>query len=601
MSLRCTRMMFCRRDDWIAYTDRIEDGSSPSPNGVGPVFYPSIRRAVHRRNFLKLGTAALAAPWLPLQGFAQTPGSVWVTQTLAPYVEVEIDSGRIRGGHSRGALAFKGIPYAGSVSGKNRFKAPPSVQPWAGVRDALLLGPPALQAPGGTYGEHEPAQSENCLVLNVWTPATDHKKRPVMLYLHGGGFTSGSGGQNIQDGAHLAAKYDVVVVAINHRIGLFGFLYLGELGGAEYATSGNQGMLDVVASLEWVKRNIHVFGGDPQNVFVFGESGGGAKTCALMGMPVGHGLFHKAGVQSGPMLRGAKKELATETARRVLRGLNIAPNDLDKLAEVPAEQLLAIQLTGQKPGGALTIPSPEWAALHPAGTAGPHGGAGWGPVVDGKILPRDPFDPDATPLSAHVPLIIGNMHDEAVFSHREDPAFFHQDEAAVTASESRRLGPNAGQILEAYRKAMPGATPVEIAVAIETATFNGNNTVTLADRKSLQPANVYRYRNDHLSNVAIAGTDWTLRACHASDIAQVFDNYDMPDLEGNGPGIAAVSLAMSGYFASFARSGVPSVKGLPAWPRYDTNTRATMILNTECHVENDPDSGLRKMWQSLNA
>lgn len=565
------------------------------------MFYPSIRRPIRRRDFVKLGAAAAVAPWLPLQQFAQTPESTWATKTLAPYIELEIDSGRIRGGHSRGALAFKGIPYAGSVSGKNRFKAPPKVQPWAGVRDALLLGPPAMQAPGGTYGEHEPTQSEDCLVLNVWTPAVDHKKRPVMVYLHGGGFTSGSGGQNIQDGSHLAANYDVVVVATNHRIGLFGYLYLGELGGEEYSTSGNQGMLDVVASLEWIKRNIHVFGGDPNNVFVFGESGGGAKTCALMGMRAAHGLFHKAGVQSGPMLRGTRKELATETARRVLRGLNIAPSELGKLADLPAEQLLAIQLTGQRPGGALGTPSPEWASIHPAGTAGPHGGTGWGPVVDGKVLPRDPFDPDATPLSAHVPLIVGNMHDEAVFNQRSNAAFFHQDEAAVTATESRRLGTNSVLILETYRKAMPGATPVEIAVAIETATFNGNNTVTLADRKSLQPAAVYRYRNDHRSNVAVADTDWTLRACHASDISQVFDNYEMPDLQGSGPGIADVSRAMSGYFASFARHGVPSMDRLPTWPRYDTSTRATMILNTGSHVENDPDSDIRKMWQSFSS
>jgi len=564
------------------------------------MFQPFTRRQIHRRDFIKLGAAAAAAPWISIPQFAQKPNSLWATQTLAPYVEVEIASGRIRGGHSRGALAFKGIPYAGSVSGKNRFKAPPKVEPWAGVRDALLLGSPAMQASGDTYGEHEPAQSEDCLVLNVWTPATDHKKRPVMVYLHGGGFTSGSGGQNIQDGSHLAANYDVVVVATNHRLGLFGYLYLGELGD-EYATSGNQGMMDIVASLGWIKQNIHIFGGDANNVFVFGESGGGAKTCALMGMPAGHGLFHKAGVQSGPMLRGASKDAATETARRVLRGLNIAPGDFEKLAGLPAEQLLALQLTGQKPGGALTISTPEWAGSHPTDTPGPRGVAGWGPVVDGNLLPHDPFDPGATSLSAHVPLILGNMHDEAVFNQRNNAAFFHQDEAAVAASESLRLGTHGISVLETYRKAMPEATPPEIAVAIETATFNGNNTVLLADRKSQQPAAVFRYRNDHRSNVPIVGTDWTLRACHASDIAQVFDNYEMHDLHGTGSGIAEVSHAMSGYFASFARHGVPSRDGLPEWPRYNTNTRATMILNTECHVENDPDGDLRKMWQSLSS
>src|SRR5690242_5341393 len=234
----------------------------------------SMPQSHDRRGVLKAGAALIAAPLLLLPARAAEPA--WPTQTVGPFIEVEINSGRIRGGHSRGALAFKGIPYAGSVSGRNRFKEAPKVTPWTGVRDATRLGPPAMQGPGTTYGEHEPACSEDCLVLNVWTPAVrDGGRRPVMFYCHGGGFTAGSGGQNIQDGAHLAATYDVVVVASNHRLGLFGYLYLGELGGSEYATSGNQGMLDIVAALSWVKENIATFGGDPGNVMVFGESGGG--------------------------------------------------------------------------------------------------------------------------------------------------------------------------------------------------------------------------------------------------------------------------------------------------------------------------------------
>ncbi|HEY4338521.1 MAG TPA: carboxylesterase family protein, partial [Steroidobacteraceae bacterium] len=275
--------------------------------------------------------AAAPCLWLP----ARATAPAWATQTVGPFVEIETDSGRIRGGHSRGALAFKGIPYAGSVSGPNRFKAAPKVTPWAGVRDATALGPPAMQGPGTTYGEHEPPYSEDCLVLNVWTPAVnDGVKRPVMFYCHGGGFTSGSGGQNIQDGAHLAAAYDVVVVASNHRLGLFGYLYLGELAAEEYATSGNQGLLDIVAALNWVKQNIATFGGDAGNVMVFGESGGGFKTSALMAMPSAHELLHKAGIQSGPLLRGLSKDIATQTARNLLAGLGIGDHALHKLATV---------------------------------------------------------------------------------------------------------------------------------------------------------------------------------------------------------------------------------------------------------------------------
>ena len=553
-----------------------------------------------RRSLLKAGAAIAAAPHLWLPASAAVPA--WPTQTVGPFVEVEINSGRIRGGHSRGALAFKGIPYAGSVSGRNRFKEAPPVKPWIGVRDATRLGPPSMQGPGTTYGEHEPAYSEDCLVLNVWTSAVnDGGRRPVMFFCHGGAFITGSGGQNIQDGARLAATYDVVVVAINHRLGLFGFLYLGELGGSEYATSGNQGMLDIIAALRWVRENIATFGGDPGNVMAFGESGGGQKTSTLMAMPAAHGLFHKAGIQSGAMLRGLPRYIATETARRLLAGLGLARRQLSRLAEVPAEKLIAIQLAGDESQGALSVPTSGFLASRPdppppAFAALP---GGWRPVVDGTFLPRNPFEPHAPALAAAVPLLIGNTRDEAVFFHRDDPGYFHADAAQVAELERNNLGAVANRILAFYRRTMPNASPVERAIAIETATLMGNNTAMLADRKSLQPAPVYRYRDDFQSSVPIQGTDWTLRACHASDIAIVFYNYEMTDLQGHGPGLPAASRAMSGYFASFARGGVPAARGQPDWPRYDTARRAEMLLNSRCRVAMDPNGEEREVWRSV--
>ena len=558
-----------------------------------------IARSIDRRFILKAGTAAIATPylWLP----ARAEESTWYTQTVAPFVEVETANGRIRGGHSRGALAFKAIPYAGDVSGKDRFRRAPKVTPWAGVRDATRLGPPAMQGPGTTYGEHEPAYSENCLVLNVWTPATDNAKRPVMFYCHGGGFETGSGGHRIHDGSHLAARYDVVVVESNHRLGLFGYLYLGELD-ADY--TGNQGMLDIVDALAWVKENVARFGGDPDNVFVFGESGGGNKTATLMAMPSAHGLFHKAGIQSGPMLKAMARDAAAETARRVLAGLDIASKDFAKLEDVPAEKLIAIQLAGDDGKGPLTQPTKEWLAAH---ATPPQGVVAmrtkqpgrWEPLVDGSLLPGDPFDPAAPALSADIPLLIGNTREEATFFERDDTAFFHMDDAAMAARARQYFGDRAESVLAFYRGAMPAASPAERGIAMMTAMFAGNDSATIADRKAAQPAPVYRYINGYPSNIPIKDTDWTLRAGHATDIALTFDNSEIPDLQGNGPGVTEAAHAMSGYFAAFARSGVPTAEGQPVWPRYDATTRQVMLLDTKCRAASDPNTDQYRYWQSL--
>lgn len=546
------------------------------------------------RRKLLATSAALAAPalWRPRLLLAQAAPTTYTT-TTPPYVEVDTAQGRVRGGHSRGALAFKGIPYAGAVTGAARFKEAPPPQPWTGVRDALKLGPPSMQGPGTTYGENEPAYSENCLVLNVWTPAVkDGHKRPVMVYCHGGGYVTGSGGSKDIDGSHLAAHYDVVVVTTNHRLGLLGYLYLGELGGEEYATSGNQGMLDIVAALRWTKTNIEAFGGNPDNVMVFGESGGGFKVGTLLAMPSAQGLFHKASIESGAALRRVAKEDATETARRVLKGLGIGPHELHKLADVPAQELIKIQLQADHDQGPMFQPSGA------PGAQTAHAPA-LGPVVDGRILPRHPFDPDAPPTAAQIPLIVGFNHDEETFFVKEHPEVFHLDEAALVSAAHKRLGANADRILSVYKSAYPKASPTELYIAIGTALRFGNDTIWLAERKSAQPAPVYVYRYDYRSNYPIPGTDWTLRAGHATEIAMKFDNADIPSLEGNGPGAAETAKNMSLLWTRFARTGRPDAPGLPTWPRYDLKSRATMIIDAKCRVENDPDHDIRELWASL--
>jgi para-nitrobenzyl esterase len=539
------------------------------------------------------GALSLPILWSPRLLFAQTAATTIYTLTTGPYVEVETAQGRVRGGHSRGALAFKGIPYAGSVAGAARFKEAPPPQAWSGVRDATKLGPPAMQGPGTTYGENEPPYSENCLVLNVWTPAvSDGRKRPVIVYSHGGGYTTGSGGSKDVDGARLASTYDVVVVSTNHRLGILGYLYLGDIGGAQYASSGNQGMLDIVAALRWVKLNIEAFGGNPGNVTIQGESGGGGKVGTLLAMPAAQGLFHKAIIESGAALRRVTQDDATETAQRVLHALGINEKELHKLSSVPAADIIKLQLQAEHHEGLLFTPSGKGSSRAGSSPA-------IGPVVEGHFLPQQPFDPLVTALAANIPLLVGFNRDEATFTNRDNPEVFHLDEAGLSSRIQARWGANADRILSVYKSAYPKASPSEIYIGISTALFMGNDSTTLAERKAAQPAPVYAYRYDYQSNVPIAGTDWTLRAGHATEIAMKFFNYDIPALEGNGPGVAEASKNMSSYWTSFARDGHPQVKGLTSWPRYDLSHRSTMLIDVQCQVVSDPDSAIRKLWENL--
>ena len=236
------------------------------------------------------------------------PAGYFANHTIVEeYREVEIAHGKIRGVRTDGVNIFKGIPYAGRISGDRRFRRPAPLDPWAGVRDTLQLGAPAIQPPR----RNEPPPAEDCLFLNVWTPGNDNRKRPVMFYNHGGGFVIGSGGSPGQDGSNLARNFDVVVVETNHRLGLLGFLYLDEIAGSDYAGSGNMGLLDITEGLKWVNKNISQFGGDPNNVMIFGESGGGAKTSCLYAMPDAAPYFNKASIESGPGVRMTSRETAT--------------------------------------------------------------------------------------------------------------------------------------------------------------------------------------------------------------------------------------------------------------------------------------------------
>ncbi len=565
-------------------------------------FLDSSSPRLTRREFVARSSAALAC------SAAFPYGHALAMSATSDFVEVDTQYGRLRGSQSDGLATFKGIPYAGDVSGKGRFKAAPPLQPWTGVRDALQLGAPALQP--GPQRRNEPPADENCLFLNIWTPAADGRKRPVMFYSHGGGFTVGSGGAGYQDGASLAHTWDVVVVATNHRLGLMGFLYLGELGGEEYATSGNQGLLDICDGLKWVHQNIAAFGGDPNNVMIFGESGGGAKTSCLYAMPSAAPFFNKASIESGPGIRMMPKDAATETTIMTLKQLGLPKDDWRKLLDVPAAKLLEVQVElGKQPGGGPLTMSGGRKGM--GGNARP---GGFGPVVDGAILPHHPFDPVAPAISKDKPLIVGTNRDETNFffmqNHNID--VFNLTYDTLKERLQKEFGANGDLVFDTYRKSRPGDSAPDLYIAISTARMMGLGAITIAERKYAQhAAPVYMYIFVHETDVIIPGTQHKLGAAHATEIPYKFNNItpaknpppgdpQRPDIMSiNGASGVQAAHNMSEMWSTFARTGHPAAKGQPHWPAYTTEKRATMEIDAQCKVVDDPYSLERIMWEKL--
>lgn len=527
-----------------------------------------------------------------------SPSVLRAAETQPEAVIVETAEGRLRGARSRGVNVFKGVPYGGSVSGARRFLPAAPAAAWSGVRDALSLGTPSLQSPTTVYGLNEPAPGEDCLVLNVWAPASGGGGKPVMFYSHGGGFTTGSAGSVAQDGANIAREHDVVVVASNHRLGLLGYLYLGELGGDAWAASGNQGLEDIVLALNWVRRNIAGFGGDPDNIMIFGESGGGAKTSCLYAMPSVAPMFAKAAIQSGPAVRIGTPETAARTTRMFLSELGLSSSEWRKLLEIPAPRLLAAQ----------------FAFARRVGDHGPGGfngiadfqAGGYGPIVDGRLLPRHPFDPDAPELARDKPLIVGWLDCEAAFFAwaDKDAAAFELTEADLRARLTRDLGAEeAGRVIETYRSDRPGAQPSDIWLAAQSARIMGLGSIAIAERKTAQgAAPAYYYNLAYRSNLkAPGGSGREVGAMHAIDIPLVFDNAAQPTtLAGSRPDRIEAARNMSELWATFARTGRPAARGQPAWPAYDLNVRAAMVIDAECSVVDDRFGAERRFWESLD-
>ena len=528
-----------------------------------------------RRTFVKQASLLVAGAYF-------TPWSKLVTS--AENAIADTSSGKVRGVMIETINVFKGIPYGAPTSGKNRFMPPVKPAAWTGTRDALAFGPTAPQGGdnSGTTAAGSPAQkSEDCLVLNVFTPGLkDGRKRPVMVWLHGGGFSSGSGSGRILDGTSLAQTHDVVVVTLNHRLNVFGYTYLGDAMGSDFAPSSSVGLLDIVSALEWVRDNITEFGGDPNVVTIFGQSGGGRKVATLMSMPGARGLFHRAIIESGAVLRLTTHEDAVKYTDLLLAELGLKAGQVRELQAVPMERLLAADTAVQK----------KIAVREPGMTPN-------SPMVDGKVIPAHPWDPKGPALTANIPLLIGYAHTEETLYDRPTPEKLTLDEAGLKDRAAKRIGGDPTRVIDAFRKANPKASPWDLWILIATDHPRGTYSRELAKRKADQrgaPAFAYRY-------------DWEtpeggghMRSPHTIEIQFVFNNIKIAGpLISKMPEAYALADRTSAAWVAFARTGDPKTPKLPKWPAYSANARDTMLFNNECRVVSDPDRGSRLVMEQV--
>lgn len=491
---------------------------------------------------------------------------------------VDTTEGKVKGLIDGPISIFRGIRYGAPTGGRNRFMPAQKPAKYTGIVEAFSFGPMAPQFDPSKPRGNDPMnpiwpplvpENEDCLRLNIYTPSTDRNaKKSVMVWYHGGGFSSGASSMPFYHGEGLAHHGDVVVVTINHRLNAFGFTYLADILGDEFAASGNVGILDGARALEWVRDNIAGFGGDPDNVTIFGESGGGAKVSTLMAMPAAHGLFHKAVVESGAGLSMTPADQATENAEKLLKAAGIDKTNARKLQDIPQHALTA-----------------AWLAAR----------ANFGPVVDGGALPRDPFSPDATPLSADVPLIIGTNRHEASFFFRNGGLNPKMTEAEMEKQLAGPEGHDVAAQIKALKKENPKATPWELFLIGASWNFMVTNSILMAERKSKQKAPVYMYRFDH----EVPWKDGAVHAMHTAEIPFVFNNLKKNAWLVGDDAPQALADAMSGAWAAFAHTGDPNSKGLPKWPAYDAKKRATMIFNAESKVVNDPNPAERKAFMDL--
>ena len=503
-------------------------------------------------------------------------------------VTVETSAGRVSGARKGGVWAFRGIPYGEDTGMAQRFQAPRPPRPWAGVRECNGYGATAVQLrprvdperAGEPLSEFGLSMGEDCLVLNVWTPDT-RGKRPVMVWLHGGGFSVGSGSSPMYWGGKLAQRGDAVVITLNHRLGLLGFMQLEDRFGERYAGSGNAGILDLVAALQWVQANAERFGGDPGCVTIFGESGGGGKVSALLAAPAARGLFQRAIVQSGPPFQFPDRALSAGVTDKVLAELGIGPNDgPERLHQLPAEELLRVQVALGAGGG----PSP--------------GGMSFAPTIDGRVLFDWPEPALARGASADVPLLIGTNLDEARFMMMMHPQLRKSPPELSDAELLERASPGCDTgtegLIAHYRKQYPTLSSFDLLLKIESEQFR-IRSIRVAEHKLLATqAPVFMYLFTWTTpRLARYG------AYHGLEIPFLFDTLQTSPHVAADPEAGAMVERMQQSWVEFARTGQPGGAGLPSWEPYRTHDRRTMVIDRQWSLQSDPLGDDRRAWDAV--
>lgn len=538
------------------------------------------------RRALLLGGVAVAA--LAACGEAAKP-VVEADPTL-----VSTTLGKLRGVKAEdGVLEFLGVRYAQAPVGKLRFQAPVKPAAWEGELAAGTYGQAAVQMRSGAGAAAyppvvqaamteafkppegvKPEGDEDCLVLNVYAQKTGvdaGATRPVMVWLHGGGFSYGQAPLNVYRGHNLAKNHDVVFVGVNHRLNVFGFLALDSAGVPGFSGSANAGMLDIVMALEWVRDNIAQFGGDPGNVTVFGQSGGGAKVSTLLSMPAAKGLFHKAVIQSGAGLRAGTKEDAADTVSSMIIGLGIAASTAaEMLQTISTEDILAV--------------------------AKDIGVGKFRPSIDGTSVPDHPFDPGAPAQSADIPIMIGFTKDEQTLYNVGNPEWVNTTDKQVVEAAERAVKGKGKAIADAFKASYPDYAPNYQLMQV-TGTYRSlSSHHTLASRKAAQPAGVYAYIFAH----DIPPQDFVLKAPHTSEIPYIMDNVaEAPLFAGATADDLAMGKLMSATWVQFAKTGDPNgAAGLPAWPKFDAAKRPTMFFQKESKVVEEP---FKDVWAIIQA